>query len=461
MRHWLIVFVLMAMSCTTRASAFLAHYNRRMSYRASIILRDRQVHYKSTRVQVKHTDDDNREIWQPLTRTQIRRLKLAALREELTKRGLDTTGTRPLLMERLLETVNCVSTRGRKKEPNKTSPPDGNCPPLDPTKTYVLRVKGHGSMSYNSSGIGLVLYDAETVREVWVARKYFSQSFSSFEGDYRASILGIQVCLEQGAQKIVLQSDNDVMIKQVRGDFNVNKPSLKELCTCLRAVLSDIAEFDMTHISSAENTRAKNLAQRAVGTKKTVGLPEDKDIDALLPSQQDEVTNPSPELVSDEDDEDLFDDETHTVFSPEETYLLQFDGGARGNPGIAGSGMVLYDPRNMKELWCGWKYLGDNATNNAAEYNGLLLGMLCARSLGVRRLRAEGDSKLIVNQMNGSYKVREPSLKKLLEACKDAMQHLDYFEIRYIPRKANARADQLANQAMDTQGSFGFDELLD
>ena len=457
MQYWLL-FV-MAISCVSRASAFLAFHNRRISCRASVFIWDRQACFTTTISQVKHTDDDNREIWQPLTRTQIRRLKLAAMREELAKRGMDTTGTRPVLMERLLETVDNIVTRGRKKDRNETSLNEG-CPPLDPHKTYVLRVKGCGNLSYNSSGFGLVLYDADTVREVWVARKYFSQNITPFEADYRASILGLQVCLKQGAQKIVLQSDNDVMIKQIRGDYNVNKPKLKELNTVLQGVLSEIAEFNMTHISSAENTRAKNLAQRAMGTKKTVGLPEDEDTDDLLPQQQAKAVGPVPELVfDDEDDEDLFDDEPATIISPEETYLLQFDGGARGNPGIAGSGMVLYDPHDMKELWCGWKYLGDNATNNAAEYNGLLLGIQCARSLGVRRLRAEGDSNLIVRHMNGSYKVREPNLKKLLTACKDAIQHLDYFEIRHIPRKLNARADQLANQAMDTRGSFGFDEL--
>jgi ribonuclease HI len=121
--------------------------------------------------------------------------------------------------------------------------------------------------------------------------------------------------------------------------------------------------------------------------------------------------------------------------------------------------MVLYDPENMQELWCGWKYLGEGTTNNAAEYSGLLLGIQCARSLGVQKLRVEGDSLLIVRQVNGIYKANEPNLKKLLAAVKDATQHLDSFQIDYIPRAENKRADQLANQAMDTRESFGFDEL--
>jgi ribonuclease HI len=328
------------------------------------------------------------------------------------------------------------------------------CPPLDPDRTYVLRVKGHSTLSYSSSGIGLVLYDAHTVREVWAARKYFSRNQTPFAADYKASILGLQCAFEQGARKVVLQTDNDVMLKQVMGEYNIKKPQLQELCATLKDVLNQFSDFEVVRIAAAENTRAKNLAHRAVATKKTVGLPEDVDEE---PSS-DKVVDPEPDFFTDKA-EDLFDDESPTIISPDKTYLLRFDGGARGNPGIAGSGMVLYDPDDMKEVWCGWKYLGEKVTNNAAEYYGLLLGVQCARSLGVRKLRAEGDSMLIVKHLRGEYKAREPNLKKMLKACKDAIQNLDFFEIGHVPRDANARADQLANQAMDTRDSFGFDEL--
>lgn len=439
---------------------------RHSGYRTCVSIWDRSVHFATTSLQVKHTEDDNRDTWQPLTRTEIRKLKLAAMREELAKRGLDTEGTRPVLMSRLLETVDRVQTKGVKKErKEKSSDEQQGCPPLDPERTYVLRIKGHSKMAYNSSGLGLVLYDAHTVREVWVARKYFTPSCSPFEADYRASILGLECAFEQGARKIVLQTDNNVLLKQVTGEYSVTKAKLKRLAKTLGAVLNKFTEFDTTHITSAENSRAKNLAQRAVATKKTIGLVEEEQEPAekSLPPQ---VVKSSPlNVTPDEADDDLFavedeQDELPLEISPDDTYLLQFDGGARGNPGvIAGSGMVLYDPNDMRELWCGWKFLDGHTTNNAAEYYGLLLGIQCARSLGVRHLKAEGDSKLIVNHVNGSYKARHPNLKKLLAATKDAIQHLDSFEIEHIPRAANARADQLANQAMDTRESFGFDEL--
>ncbi len=433
-----LIFIAVKMNTASQARvlAFQSLAQRRLCYRTPLSRWDRRIHFTNLSLQVKHTEDDNRDTWYPLTRTEIRRLKLAPLREELAKRGLDTSGTRVVLMD-----------------------------PLDPNKQYVLRIKGHSRISYKSSGIGLVLYDASTVREVWVARKILPRNCSAFETDYHAAIIGLEYIYSQGARKIVLQTDNDVMLKQVKGKYKVTKPHLQTLHDRLCDVLSKFA-VEMTHISAAENTRAKNLAQRAVATKKTVGLPADDDTEDSEYCSNDKVNGailePSSEYVPDMKsiEEDLvFDDEAPTLISPEKTYLLQFDGGARGNPGIGGSGMVLYDPENMQELWCGWKYLGEGMTNNAAEYSGLLLGIQCARSLGVQKLRVEGDSLLIVRQVNGIYKANEPNLKKLLAAVKDATKHLDSFQIDYIPRAENKRADQLANQAMDTRESFGFDEL--
>lgn len=472
-RRALISCVVIMLSRVSGAFLFPRHHaisQRRATYKSCISMWDRRITFATTSLQVKHTEDDNRDTLQPLTRTEIRRLKLAAMREELAKRGLDTTGTRPVLMSRLLETVDRVPTKGVKKERREEATANGDtCPTLDPERTYVLRIKGHSNMSYSSSGIGLVLYDAQDVREVWVARKYFPRNYTPFEADYRASIVGLETVFEHGARKIVLQTDNDVIVKQVLGEYCVKKPVLKELCTVLQGVSDKFSGFEITRISSADNSRAKRLAQRAVATKKTIGLPEEEKEEeaAAAPKTEtvtDQVVNSVPEFAPCEAEEDSLDyddeDEEHTLaISPDKTYLLQFDGGSRGNPGVAGSGMVLYDPDDMTELWCGWKYLGDDATNNSAEYYGLLLGIQCARSLGIRKLRAEGDSRLIVNHVTGVYKAREPNLRKLLKACKEAISHLDSFEIHYIPRERNKRADQLANQAQDTRDSFGFDEL--
>ena len=122
--------------------------------------------------------------------------------------------------------------------------------------------------------------------------------------------------------------------------------------------------------------------------------------------------------------------------------------------------MVLYDD-NGDEIWSGWKFHPEKTTNNVAEYLGLLCGLKCAHSFGITQLIAEGDSQLVVRQLNGDYKVKNEVLKKFHQACSDLADQFQYFEIRHILRKDNSRADWLANQAMDQQESHGFSETVD
>lgn len=131
---------------------------------------------------------------------------------------------------------------------------------------------------------------------------------------------------------------------------------------------------------------------------------------------------------------------------------LYTDGGARGNPGTAGCGFVAYDDKG-EELFFGALALGKQ-TNNIAEYEGLIGGLLYLKKfLGTHASGAEVrvcmDSELIVKQMKGEYKVRHPSLKEKYDT---ALQLLSVFKVvnfSHIPREKNARADMLANEAMD------------
>ncbi|MEK7530517.1 MAG: ribonuclease HI family protein [Patescibacteria group bacterium] len=127
------------------------------------------------------------------------------------------------------------------------------------------------------------------------------------------------------------------------------------------------------------------------------------------------------------------------------------DGGARGNPGPAGAGAVLY--KGKKILAEVSEYLG-HQTNNYAEYQALLLALeACREKLGspVREpVMIKMDSELIVRQMKGEYRVKEPTLK-LLHADAQSLIHESFPKIEFIHvrRELNAEADALANQAMD------------
>ena len=124
-------------------------------------------------------------------------------------------------------------------------------------------------------------------------------------------------------------------------------------------------------------------------------------------------------------------------------YKIMFDGCCKGNPGPAGAGAVLYE--NGEEIWCVSYYVGEKETNNVAEYNGLILGLQKAKELNIKRILIQGDSLLVIKQMNQEYKVSAPSLQKLYVSAYTITKDFDSIVYEHIAREKNKRADQLAN----------------
>lgn len=133
--------------------------------------------------------------------------------------------------------------------------------------------------------------------------------------------------------------------------------------------------------------------------------------------------------------------------APEDAIIIHVDGGARGNPGPAGYGVVVEDSDgNVLAEFS--HYLGIQ-TNNVAEYSGLIAGLEYAQRNGHKAVRVMSDSELMVRQMNGVYKVRSPELKELYDRARAIARWLQHFAIEHVRREANAEADRLANEAMD------------
>ena len=135
---------------------------------------------------------------------------------------------------------------------------------------------------------------------------------------------------------------------------------------------------------------------------------------------------------------------------PTDLITAYTDGGARGNPGPSGYGVVIQDGSGHKIAALS-KYLGKQ-TNNYAEYSGLLAALEYAVEHSHRALKVISDSELMVKQIKGQYKVSNLQLKELHTHAKDLISKLDWFQIQHVLRGHNAEADRLANQAMD-QGS--------
>ncbi|MFE9400819.1 bifunctional RNase H/acid phosphatase [Streptomyces sp. NPDC006530] len=129
-------------------------------------------------------------------------------------------------------------------------------------------------------------------------------------------------------------------------------------------------------------------------------------------------------------------------------FVVEADGGSRGNPGPAGYGAVVLDPATGETLAEAAEFIGV-ATNNVAEYKGLIAGLRAARALDpAARVRVRMDSKLVVEQMSGRWKIKHPDMKPL---AAEAARVLPPSQVSYewIPRERNKHADRLANEAMD------------
>jgi ribonuclease HI len=143
----------------------------------------------------------------------------------------------------------------------------------------------------------------------------------------------------------------------------------------------------------------------------------------------------------------LFADSALEPKSATAAYRANIDGGSRGNPGPASYGVVIRDPRGevLAKLK---KYIG-RTTNNVAEYYGLIAALDYAQQHGIRALRIESDSELLVRQMRGQYKVKSAELRPLFERATKMSRGLDSFRIEHVYREHNSDADALANEALD------------
>ncbi len=123
------------------------------------------------------------------------------------------------------------------------------------------------------------------------------------------------------------------------------------------------------------------------------------------------------------------------------------DGGARGNPGPSGIGVVVRD-ESGDIIGQHKKYIGE-ATNNVAEYKALILALEEANKLGATELLVNMDSELIVRQMQGRYKIKEPTLKLLAADVLKLKNHFKNVTFNHVPREKNKEADKLVNEAID------------
>jgi ribonuclease HI len=133
-----------------------------------------------------------------------------------------------------------------------------------------------------------------------------------------------------------------------------------------------------------------------------------------------------------------------------EAVVVFADGGARGNPGPAAIGAVVLDPSTdpPTRLAAVSERIG-STTNNVAEYKALIAGLQAARAFPSRRVIVRADSMLVVRQVEGAWRVKQPHLRPLLEEVRKLLRAYEEVDIAHVPRAQNADADMLVNAALD------------
>jgi len=129
-------------------------------------------------------------------------------------------------------------------------------------------------------------------------------------------------------------------------------------------------------------------------------------------------------------------------------FIIYTDGGARGNPGPAGIGVIAYDEDGREVVFTLSEYIGET-TNNQAEYRAVVAAIDKAKKIGAREIDFYLDSELVVKQLNREYKVKESSLQPLFVKIYNAVLFFKKVTFTHIRREKNKEADRLVNEALD------------
>ncbi|MBF4510047.1 MAG: ribonuclease HI family protein [Aeromicrobium sp.] len=136
-----------------------------------------------------------------------------------------------------------------------------------------------------------------------------------------------------------------------------------------------------------------------------------------------------------------------------DAWVVNTDGGARGNPGPGGVGIVVRSPDGVVACQ-GGAFLG-TVTNNVAEYEAVIWGLRAARALGAQTVELRSDSELVVRQLTGVYRVKNQGLLPLFREAQRLIGLLSHVDIIHVRRELNREADALANEAMDARETVG------
>ena len=256
-----------------------------------------------------------------LSSTDVRKMRVAELREHLQARELDVSGLKTDLVSRLLHSITLSKRKATMPAPHSTSKFDSN-------RTYLLRFSGFATKPTGISGCGLLLFDLESQTEVWCAREYYNgNSPTRLEAEFRGVASCLQFLHAHGVTMLILASDNSVLLGHLSGEHEITNQTLLPYYVRALAAKEQFKTVDVVVLSPTENSKSMELARRAVTSKSSFGM-EGGDGTKILNKPQSILRNL---------DNGAF---TSNPIDPSQTYLLKFGSSSRENQGVSGTCFV-------------------------------------------------------------------------------------------------------------------------
>jgi len=328
-------------------------------------------------------------------------------------------------------------------------------------KWFLLKFDGGSRGNPGLAGAGYVLFEKkqncdvkdmspEAWTEVYHGQCFLGDNETCNTAEYVALNQGLRAAQLLGIMNLLVEGDSNLVVQQITGTWRVKAENLRGLCKHSQNLITKFENFEIRHIERAMNTRADQLANRAMNSKVSCA-------GYSKPSAQ----LPSPEFKYNPDTSSLY--SSKHCFSKEKWYLLQVGGRSR-NPGPSGAGYVLFEqekncdfkdmsPEAGKEVFHGQCFLNED-TFNIANYVALNEGLRAARLLRIENLLVEGECELVVQQITGAWQVKAEKLQRIYQESQNLIGQFTNFEIRLIGKVMNTRATQLAKCAMDSRASF-------
>eukprot|EP01025_Chloroclados_australasicus_P069538 TRINITY_DN9830_c0_g1_i3.p1 TRINITY_DN9830_c0_g1~~TRINITY_DN9830_c0_g1_i3.p1 ORF type:complete len:527 (-),score=45.44 TRINITY_DN9830_c0_g1_i3:667-2247(-) len=341
-----------------------------------------------------------------------------------------------------------------------------------PANTVVVQFDGASKGNPGAAGCGAAIEHLSTNTILIQGYRFAGDRQTNNQAEFKSLVLGLEMAQQIGAQNIIIQGDSELLIKGLKKQYQIKQAGLIPILNQIERMNKDFNVKIIKHVKREFNTLADKLSNDAIDQRgeliqRFFDQEELKQEYGMIEPQK--HIKPQPESASAINQEQVQTLEakqgnskgnssasmglkrklTETQDADSRTVVIQFDGGSRGNPGVAGSGAAVLHMQTEQVLIQGHKFMGFKRTNNEAEFSSLIFGLQLADKIGATKIIIQGDSELAIKGLKNQYKIQKQNLVPLFDEIKRQISKFEIVEIRHVRRELNMLADKLSNDAMD------------